>query len=587
MQPAYHRGVCGICAYVGMAPGAGAEALAVGVAALAHRGPDGTGVYSRDGVHLGQTRLQVVGDAIAGAQPARDDRYALVFNGEIHNYRELARECGLGERRTSDTAVLFELLRRRGMSIVPRLRGFWAFVFVDFTADRLVACRDRYGQKPLLYTEVALGTRAFASEAPALGLRLRPRLSALRGLATAGHYPTAPETFYEGVAQVRPGCYVTVDLKGLAPPVESRYYSLPPARPRAVAPAFGDAAAQVADLLRRSLALRLRADVPVGLTLSAGKDSGTLAALLPTAIATAFTFDSRARDSEAAEVNAWYGDRFRVATSRIDEAPGALGALTDAVHRRLDAPLASASLLALDSLYALARSAGVPVLLSGQGADEIFGGYNYYAGLQGDPVSALLARARTLGGPRDVIRSARDRRAASAIVRPIDARPHRRSPDDGDADADANANAASGLVARMRGDLLGAPLQTMLWYEDRLSMAHGIEARYPFLDADLVDFCVGLPGDYHVRRFARKRLLHAAFAKIWPAALRRGTLKRGLPAAEGRLLDGNPEWTHVGLQTAAEYLGIAAPPARHLGPRSAKTLFRLAAIGHWLRYVVG
>ena len=546
------------------------ESVARALRALRHRGPDGEGSYRRAGVTLGQTRLQIVGTAARGAQPIHDDGYALVFNGEIHNYRELARE--IGAPAVSDTEVLFALLRLRGAGALPRLRGFWALAFVDFGADTVLVARDRYGQKPLLYARRGSGW-AFASEAPALGVPLEPSRPAVMAFAASGHYPGATGTFFREIRQLRPGHYATLAVDGGEGFTEVPYYRPPPPGASDV-PTFAEAAGALDRHLRESLQLRLRADVPVGLTLSAGKDSGTLAALLPTGVRDAFAFDNQAADTEATEVSAWYGHRFDVHVSRLGGDEEAFGQQVRRMHGRLDAPLASGSLLALDGLYRDARRRGVPVVLSGQGADEVLGGYNYYAELQPNRLAAALARTWTIGGPRALWLARRDRRAAGDLLGsftpPAIAKP------DSAPDVDA-------LGARQRSDLLGPPLQTMLWYEDRLAMAHSIEARYPFLDVDLVDYCLSLPSEYHVRWFSRKRLLYAAFAKTWPAALRRQRRKRGLPAAEARLLSSYPEWTATGLRAGGEYLSTALAPEMPVGPRHAKALFRLATVGHWLR----
>ena len=519
---------------------------------------------------LGQTRLQIVGTAARGAQPLHDERHALVFNGEIHNYLELAADVGAPA--VSDTEVLFALLKTHGKAALSRLRGFWALAFVDFAAGTILLARDRYGQKPLLYTRRS-GGYAFASEASALGVSLTPVRAAVSRFIATGHYPPAPVTFYEGIAQLRPGHVIALSLDGRTPPVESAFYELPPLRTEAL-PDFGAAAAHFEALLRRSLDLRLRADVPVGLTLSAGKDSGTLAALLPASVRQAFTFDNRAADGEAAEVRAWYARRFDLHVSTVDEFETDLARRVDAMHARLDAPLASGALLALDGLYRDARHSGVPVVLSGQGADELLGGYNYYAELQPHPAQALGARLATLGGPAQWWLAYRDQRATQSLLSFAEPPPPASMPSSAGGDL---------LNARQRYDLADAPLQTMLWYEDRLAMAHSVEARYPFLDVALVDYCLSLPGSYHVEGFARKRLLHAAFAKTWPAALRRQRLKRGLPAAEARLLAGFPAWTSSGLRRAADYFSVPAPTASPSGPRHAKALFRLVVTGHWLR----
>lgn len=567
--------MCGICAYVGLSLGEGKQSLASGLDQLSHRGPDGSGTYSRDGVHLGQTRLQILGDAVAGAQPIRNDRYGLVFNGEIHNYRELAAELGRPGLPLSDSEVLFELLCREGMASLPRLRGFWAFVFVDFRQQTLYACRDRFGQKPLLYAQNQHGVLSLASEAVALNSDLVPDRQALAHVAIKAQYPPAPGTLYEGVNQVRPGHYLSFDLQAGTPPGECRYYTLPNVKDWHSVNSDG-AAEELKALLTASVGLRLRADTAVGLLLSAGKDSGTLAAELPESHRTAFTYDNRGADSEYPEVSDWYGSRFEIEVAFTRDAPGTLQHRVNALHERLDAPLLSASLLALDMLYASARASKVPVLLSGQGADEIFGGYNHYLALQSNRMTGALARINSLGGPVQLFEAVRDRLNCHRLMRPL--------LHDGYGGGGASSYPQD-LVERMRGDVTGAQLQTMLWYEDRIAMMHGVETRYPYLDVEIVKLCFGLPACEHVRGFSRKRLLHKAFAKTWPPRLRSTKIKRGLPAAESQILDREPLWVNSGLEMTTEFFESDVLGSSGSGPRSARAVFRLAAIGHWIKAV--
>ncbi len=571
--------MCGICAYIGSDAAGYRVQLELNIQALCHRGPDGSGRSIRGNVALGQTRLCIVGDAEHGAQPVVDERYSLVFNGEVHNYLELAREltsAGVEVDTASDTAVLFALLRREGAACLPRLRGFWAFVFVDHVARRAMVCRDRYGQKPLVYTRIGRAW-SFASEAAGLGPALSVDHVALSNFIHSAQYPAAPDTFYLGVKQVEPGTYIELDL-GTLTETQSRYYRPVAGKPLSLS--FEQATAAFAERFECSLKLRLRADVPVGLMLSAGKDSGSLAALLAgRERRVAFTFANGAPDDESEEVGRWYGRDFRL--EKVPQLPSeqALRQNASRLHRTLDAPLASGSLLALDRLYSAARRSGVPVVLSGQGADELLGGYNYYSSLQSSPGYRLLARLRSLGGIRGAIAAGFDVRAATSLVAPFPRRlggAYASPPDAGSPDA---------VTARRVRDITGYQLQTMIWYEDRIAMSHGIEARYPFLDVDLVDLALALPGAYCVRGFARKRLLQAAFGERWPEALRRERQKRGLPAAETSLIQAYPTWFADGLEAAFRAFGLPSPTvdmARVKSPRLAKTVFRLAAVGHWL-----
>ena len=597
--------MCGIYAFIGREDVGRARAAAA-VEALRHRGPDGRDTLQRDGVTLGQTRLQIVGGAAAGAQPVADARYAMVFNGEVHNYRALARELqadGVAVDDRSDTAVLFALLRYRGAEGLERVRGFWAVVFVDFERRTVFVSRDRYGQKPLVYAADDAGL-AFASEAHALGVPLRPRLDAVREFVVGGHYPAAPDTFFAGVRQVAPGtvvtygfaghCTSTVTLGALVAPVQPSAGVGTPETSPVPAPPFEEAVGHFRAKLERACRLRLVADVPVGLMLSAGKDSGTLARLTAaTPPRAAFTFDSRDGTDESAEVRQWYGGDFEVHVAQLDYAStDDFAAACRRLHATLDAPLASASLLALDRLHHAARGTGVPVVLSGQGADELLAGYQYYSGLGASPLERAYRRLEATGGWRGAPAALLDLLSARRMTAPFRGGGESSSPAaslgenrvrESAGPRERSALPADAVTRQRHRDLYGARLQTMLWYEDRIAMAHGVEGRFPFLDADLVAYCLRLPGDYFVEGSQRKRLLTAAYGARWPSELQRERVKRGLPAGERRLIEAHGAWFGEGFAYAGHYLGAEVGVPRVVGDRGARAAFRIAAAGHWLR----
>ncbi len=572
--------MCGITGH--FAPGAGADlrGFRQNLRRLHHRGPDQQGVASGEHWALGQTRLEIIGGADVGSQPMQRPGYAFVFNGEIHNYVELGAEllaAGQACDVRSDSSVAFAALVYWGREAVRRFRGFWAFLFVDEVAGEVWCCRDRYGQKPLVYTDAAPGLR-FASEAHALGVALVLAASSVRAFLADAQYPAAPATMYENVRQVRPGSLVSVDLRTHALN-EWVYYRV--GESEVLIQPYGEAVAGFAERLETSLRLRLRADVPVGLLLSSGKDSGTLHAMLRAfPKIPAFTYEQAGVEDEACAVRQWYAaERAITNATRSTNLPGRVAA----IHRSLDAPMLSASLLALDALYSTASAAGVPVLLSGQGADEVLGGYHYYSGLQASKLWALRSRIASLGGLRAAWGAYRDARAAGALTAGlalalVGSDPHDELKTDRGPDA---------VTERRRADVAGRQLQSMLWYEDRISMLHSVETRCPFLDVDLVEFCLAQPGHYFVRGHRRKRLLESAFGAMWPRELRWERTKKGLPASEATILSEHEAFVREGLTIAADYLHTAPPDGRAVrtalrGPRGAKAVWRLSMLGHWL-----
>ena len=542
---------------------------------LRHRGPDASTVCVGPGYVLGHGRLEIIGGAETGRQPIRVPGASFAFNGEIHNYRELAGELRAAGREVapdSDTAVAFAALRHWGPEAVRRFRGFWAFVYVDEVDGEVWCSRDRYGQKPLCYARHG-DTWVVASEAHALGVPLDPDPHAVRAYVAQAQYPTAPASLYHGVRQVSPGTIVTLGIRDGARR-EWRDYAVgahvAPVEPYPVA------VRGFAERLTTSLSLRLRSDVPIALLLSAGQDSGTLAALLADREdIPAVTYANGVGEDEAPEVLTWYGGTREIVVARR---PDALRARVEAIHETLDAPMLSASALALDSLYAAARHRGCPVVLSGQGADEVLGGYHYYSALQRGCAWRARARVASLGGWRRLPQALLDRWTADAVTERLSRAP---------ADPSPGVHPADAVTARRLADVSGRQLQSMLWYEDRISMLHSVETRCPFLDVELVEYCLGQPGDYFVHANERKRLLADAFGAAWPPPLRRARAKRGLPAGEAAIMLAHRSYFDERLRSGCAYLDLppiqlGAYPRLGKSPRTARLLWRIAMLGDWL-----
>lgn len=587
--------MCGIVAVVGEVSGAGvAEAAARRSAALRHRGPDGAGTHRGERYVLAHRRLAILGDASVGAQPYVGEGFALAYNGEVHNYRELAdraRSRGATVARGSDVPLVAGYLAEFGQGARADFDGFFAYVFVDERRRRAYAARDRFGQKPLLFRieRDAAGVPArihFASERaglPPAGARVRP--SAVNDCVQRARYPTAPATFFGDTRQVRPGELLEIDLDTLELRSHARLREPEgPSVPRERATGAPLRGAGVRELVRAAVAERLISDRPVGLLLSAGIDSGLLRVVArPGQVAVNYAFDNGAPDSEYTEAVSGFAGRGQ--TRRVTLPAGDDAALRQRIatlHHHLDAPLLSASLLALDALFAAAASEGHVVLLSGQGADEVFGGYNYYRG-DGAWLVRLAELIRAAGGGPAAARQLRDRRRAERLLDSLrDGRRGMRA-----------TPAPLDFEARRRYDLLDGPLADMLWYEDRLAMRHGVEVRYPYLDHDVVAYGLSLTWR-ELRAGGRpKAALVAAFGDQLPAHLRGRQPKRGLPGGESMLLALHHEVFADGLSSYGTRLDADVGPmfrrlrraVRYpgaLGPREARAMFRTACAGLWL-----
>ena len=376
-------GITGILEY-GRAVGGVSEELVLRMTeTLEHRGPDGEGMYVSDDhrLGLGNRRLAIL-DIEGGSQPMfGQDGTCLVFNGEIYNYPALRKSltaAGARFRTHCDTEVILHLYERYGERCVDHLTGMFAFALWDSKRDRLFFARDPIGEKPFYWADVG-GVFVFGSEIKALlehPLVPREVNETVLGPYLANLVTPGPETLYRGIFKLPAGHSGTCDRRGVQ---ISQYWST--VSPREWAAASDEEAAQrVRELLEESVRARLMSDVPVGVLLSGGLDSSTIVALLEGhSDLTSFTvgfpgyegFDERA---EAREIAAAFGTTHHdLALTEQD----ALAMLPQLIHHQ-DEPMADPVCLPLFAVCRLAAETGIKVVLAGEGADELFWGYNGY-----------------------------------------------------------------------------------------------------------------------------------------------------------------------------------------------------------------
>lgn len=518
---------------------------------LAHRGPDGRGglVFDAGGrrVFLGHTRLAVQDLSPAGAQPmaSRDGRWLLSYNGEVYNHHELRHDLAGGFDSTGDTRTLVELLAAQGIdAAVRQLNGMFAFAALDRQEGKLHLVRDPLGIKPMYWASHG-GRLAFASEvAPVLrltGLGAQLDRAALAQFLTYRFCPS-PATLWRGVRRLPPGHRVCYDI-GTGRIDAHRYADL-------TCPRFGgsyqEAQEEYGRLLRGALHRQLRSDVPMGVLLSGGVDSALVAALAAEhgARLQAFTvgFDEAHPESEiqaAAGSARALGLDQTIVTLDADEC---WAGLTQAV-RATEEPLGTASIIPMWFLSKrVARD--VKVVLSGQGSDELWGGYRrhqaelllgrvphgfVWSGVRramtalpwrGDGVGRAL---RSLSAPCVADRYA----ALHSLFSPDEL--HRLGVrgvehevvDPGRRWLQAVRPYPGGRsIDRVLAlDLRMSLPDDLLLYGDRISMAHSVEVRVPLLDLDLVRFTESLPSAYRLR-WGRPKRTHRAVARgLLPAAV--------------------------------------------------------------------
>jgi asparagine synthase (glutamine-hydrolysing) len=553
--------MCGICGLVASGGVPDREALEAMNDTLLHRGPDSAGMVVNGPVGLAARRLSII-DLETGDQPiANEDRAVhVVQNGEIYNHAALRAELeAQGHRmRTdhSDTEVLVHLYEQHGPAFAERLRGMFAVAVWDSRERRLVLARDRFGIKPLHWARLGGGGLAFGSELkcllPAPGFSRDIDPDAVEAFLAFNSIP-APLTIYKSARKLPPGHYLVWQQDSNQVTIERYARELPATSPRPVEPG------EVLEALRDSVRAHLVSDVPVGVLLSGGVDSAALAALAASesserihTFSIGFQeqgFDETARARLVAQ-------RYGTEHHELVVRPNAVD-LLPRLAATFDEPFADSSSLPTWLVSELAAS-HVKVAMSGEGGDELFGGYyTYVANLLAPRVGRLAALARPLVErlPSSSRRAAsfdyKAKRFARAASLPPLERHH------GWKEIFDDATRAALLGARRGADPLavyrehyaetaGAPelarLQEidlnvylpsdLLVKTDRASMAHSLEARVPFLDTAVSDVALALPTSQKVRGFDKKRILRQALEPLLPREVTHGR-KQGfsIPAA--------------------------------------------------------
>jgi len=536
--------MCGVIGAIGLDVTEVQAARAV--ASLRHRGPDGRGqarvTLGGAPAWLGHTRLSILDLSDAGGQPMRshDGDWLLSFNGEIYNHLELRRELGRPWRGHSDTETLCEALCAWGIErTLSRLNGMFAFAALDLKGACLYLARDPFGIKPLYYSLVGGGI-AFASEMRGLfALAPAPRRVDPVGLQTllTLRYVPSPGTLVQNVRRVEPGHLLRIDASTMV--LDKRVYARPQASD--FRGSLEDAAAGYLECLKRAVNRQLLADVPLGILLSGGLDSALIAASAKAAgrALPAYTvgFDNGAAECEIADAQATarvLGLRHHSVSVNAEQLWDALILAAGAVEE----PLGTTSVLPMWHLIARA-SADVPVVLTGQGSDEPWGGYRRYqlellrAAM---PMSSWARHLPTqsLGDylPEHLARGLHSLSFSDLPQRFVAAYelfiPEQRSALTGAGDAGDALTAVRGRLDWLGSTAAPAPMKMMhidarmnladdlLLYGDKVSMAFSQEARVPLLDLELMAFVESLPLAYRARVGQSKIAFRAAARQLLP-----------------------------------------------------------------------
>jgi asparagine synthase (glutamine-hydrolysing) len=591
--------MCGIAAILSPdGERADPELMARMLQRLVHRGPDDEGSIQLGPLTLGMRRLSILDPTPRGHQPmaSTDGRFTIVHNGEIYNFLELADELRAGGhafRTESDTEVILAAYATWGVDFLSRLNGIWAFAIWDSAEESLLLSRDRFGVKPLYLAESG-GTLAVASEIKALRtlpwVSPNPDSGAIRDYLLDGSVDRGTKTFFADIERFPAAHGLLVTREGRrwvrywAPPGFSTDASM------RAAPSDGELVEDFRSRLVDAVRLQLRSDVPIGSCLSGGLDSSsivTLAASLRSGEREGATGTHRERDefpqlaffAEFREfgiderpfvdaVVAATGTELRTTSPDGDRFLEALDGVLDAQ----DEPFGSLSIVAQYEVMRIARAAGVKVLLDGQGADELLGGYLHYPAIRlagalrsGSPTQMLDA-ARTLvsaGGPypstliRALLGSRRTPERLRRGTMPRDwfgpALHGLGAPEAGHLPAPATL-----LGAKLWRDIASDNLPGLLRYEDRNSMAFGIEARVPFLDHRLVEAILLLPDRLRVAGPGKRKvaLVRAMRGTVPDRILARTDKVAFQPPQDRWLRETNARWRALANGSVSEQNGF-------------------------------
>ncbi len=589
------------------------EQAAVMAAALAHRGPDDHGVWADPaaGVGLGIRRLAVVDTGPGGHQPMADDRGVLVFNGEIYNFRELRRTLDGGRRVAwrggSDTEVLLAGFHRWGfVQTLSRLNGMFALAYWDRRTRRLWLARDRLGEKPLFHG-VQGGVFLFGSELKSL--RRHPAWAApvdreALALYLRYGYVPGPRSIYREVCKLPPGSWLAVEAAGGAVATSSgRYWDAGAAAAAGSANRLaGDVTDEIDARLRHAVRLRMHADVPLGALLSGGIDSSTVVAMMAAQAdrpVRTFTIGFPDAGLDEAPHAAAVASHLGTDHTELYVSPADAQAVIPALPEMFDEPLADSSQIPTHLVARLARH-HVTVALSGDGGDEVFGGYPRYAwadrlrragrvtpraarrglaaALTAVPAPAWDQAYRRLGRlARRRVRHPGDRvHKLAAVLDYADGRDAYRRLVSFWRDVPGSLVAGAGEPPSVLTDRASWPEglefeDWMRWLDvvtylpddilakvDRATMAVGLEARAPLLDHELYEFAARLPPAAKLDGGRTKPALRAVLARYVPDRLVERP-KQGFSLPLGEWLRGPLQDWAGDLLAAARAGGVVAP----------------------------
>ena len=556
---------------------------------ISYRGPDDRGTWYEGSLAMGHRRLSIIDLSESGHQPfLYRERYVLVYNGEIYNYRELKEElkgAGYDFATQTDTEVLIAAYDHYGPGCVEHFNGMWAFAIYDRDKKKMFLSRDRFGVKPLYYYHKD-GTFIFASEEKQIikmaGRRFKVNRPRFMEYMMRGVHDHTEETMFQDIMQLRGGCSMLFDIASGDKKIK-KYFDLDKIMPGT------DSFEKTADEFRRcfedSIRLRLRADVPVGYCLSGGLDSSSIVCMADTvikndgldvrqeSISSCFEdkrYDEREYINEVLDSTAVNGHMiFPQGGSVLDD--------LDDVLWHMDEPFGSTSMYAQWNVFRAAKEHGLTVMLDGQGADEQLAGYTgFYSVIfaeylkrfkfrkfkhEFDAYKKLRASTETYVNYKKIV--------IEALISAFLPRKLQKfgkihmfylkqglpfEPEDIKKTIYGIDLYPANDSRRYILDQLKCNLAMLLHYEDRNSMAHSIESRVPFMDVKLAECAFAMPIDYKLRDGITKYVVREGLKDVLPDKIRTRYSKLGFVTPEDQWINDNPEVFRKEIEDAAEAL---------------------------------
>ncbi len=560
--------------------------LEKGLQTIKHRGPDGNGYYVSEQIGLAACRLAIMDKSDLSTQPFIKDKLVLTFNGAIYNYKQLRQElekAGASFQTTGDTEVVLEAYRHWDSACLNRFNGMWAIAIYNESTQSIFLARDRYGIKPLYYL-AGSEQFAFASEIKAFmhlgSWQRRANLEALGQYLAYGMQDFSEETLFDSVMHLPAAHFGELDVRTGRFDIQ-RYYALPEEQRSEVD--VREAIEEFSFLLDDAIQKRQLGEVPVGASLSGGIDSSSIvcrAALLQEEINTfSVVYPGSAVDesSYVADVNTAVSSKPHLLSPPMQN----LWSRFDDVIYAQDEPFSSASICAQHELFRCVCNTDVKVVLDGQGADEVLGGYesflaSSFRNVEGSLNKAFFlfqaARHSGLSFSKSIERwgASKNKQVGTQgnwLKLPIET---------GQQVADQNTLDTSTRLLSQMG------LQALLHYADRNSMAFGIETRVPFLDYRLVDFCMKLPDYLKIHKGHRKWLLKESGKSILPKRIYERKDKIGFETPQKNWMNKNHKFVQDEARQYAKQMPTIINSNRLNKIRSDAELWRIICAGRWM-----